>query len=137
MRPVVACCLPPPEVVAAAGVDDGVHAGVDPAEPVEDSHDERGEGAGLADAGNGVDDEEGEPADDEDPHHNTECCGCLLLFSKLVQLLADRRLGLGLASTIPPGRRDVVRFCRRKLLQFTSSSTSSTPGTEIILVFLL
>ena len=101
----------PSEILAEAGVDDRVHAGVDPAEPVEDSHDERGEVAGLADAGNGVDDEEGEPADDEDPHHNTKCCGCLLLFSKLVQLLADRRLGLGLASTVPPGGRDVVRFC--------------------------
>ena len=28
--------LPPPEVVAAAGVDHGVHGGVDPAEPGED-----------------------------------------------------------------------------------------------------
>ena len=43
--------LPPPEVVAAAGVDDGVHGAVAPAEPGQHGEGELGLGdAGGADA---------------------------------------------------------------------------------------
>ena len=59
----------PPKVLAAGRIDDGVHGGVDPAEPVDDGQDQVGvDDAAGAEAEDDVGDEEGEPADDKDAH---------------------------------------------------------------------
>ena len=81
----------PPEVAHGQGVDDGVHARVDIAQPRHDGEEDVriGDAVYLAHPVQHVGDEEGKPADDEHPNHDAESLGGFLLPGQLGQLLAD------------------------------------------------
>ena len=59
----------PSEFLAAASVDDRVHAWVDPSQPGDDGEDDRVGDALGADAADHVSYKERQPADDEHAHH--------------------------------------------------------------------
>lgn len=89
----------PSEVPAPAGVDDGVHGRVDPAEPSDDGTDELLVlDAAAAHAAQQVDHEEGQPADDEDAHYDAQRLGRLLLLSEFGQTAAEREVAHVLGS---------------------------------------
>lgn len=89
----ILCCDWPSKVPAPAGVDDGVHGGVDPAEPGDDGADEfLVLDAAAAHAAQQVDHKERQPADDEDAHHDAQRLGRLFLLGEFGQAAAEREV---------------------------------------------
>ena len=89
------CTLLPSEVFGAASVDEGVHAGVQPAQPRDDLKHYFRYGNATQKSGNHIQEKKREPANDEDPHDGAQgLCGLLLLgklckFSRKIKVLID------------------------------------------------
>ena len=86
----------PAEISGPAGIDDGIHAGIEPTEPRDDGEDAiRIVNALETESRQQVGDEERQPTGDEDAHDDAQRLGRLPLFGDLRQFATQRKVHFG------------------------------------------
>lgn len=125
----------PTKISAPAGVYDRIHSAVDPTQPRNSGeHDLLLPYALGAKTGPEVDDEEREPTDDEDAHHDPQRLGCLLLLGELGQFARQGEIVAPVLFIDPrgrdPGQTVVVLDCSERLLEILEVLGRARGGTE-------